>query len=193
MARNDLPKLISALEKAAASVAYEGPRQACELIVADLQEQGPSWSGRFSNSWAIDAPDGLPGSAKGTGGEGDAKPLRSPKVSFSVIAKKLQNKTETVFVIGNFSKWASQAIDEQVDVFFRPFYPPKTRLGKERVARAENSGGPRKGKTLRGDLPSGNGGSSRTAELYWFQKYNDGGKRDQVINSTLSKALRGIK
>ena len=193
MARNDLPKLISALEKAAASVAYEGPRQACELIVADLQEQGPSWSGRFSNSWAIDAPDGLPGSAKGAGGEGDAKSLKSPGVSFSVVAQRLKNKTETVFVVGNFSEWASEAVDEQVDIFFRPFYPPRTSLGKERVAKAENNGGSREGRTLRGNLPPGSGGSSRTAELYWFQKYNDGGKRDQVINSTLSKALRGIK
>ena len=193
MARNDLPKLISALEKAAASVAYEGPRQACQSIVADLQQQGPSWSGRFSNSWAIDTPDGLPGSIKGTGAEGDAKSLKAPGVSLSVVAKKLRNRTETVFVIGNFSKWASQAVDEQVDLFFRPFYPPRTNLGKERVAKAENNGGPREGRTLRGNLPPGSDGSSRTAELYWFQKYNDGGKRDQVINSTLSKALRGIK
>ena len=193
MARNDLPKLISALEKVAVSVAYEGPRQACHLIVADLQQQGPSWSGRFSNSWAIDAPAGLSGSVKGAGGEGDAKPLKALGVNFLATAKKLQNRTETAFVIGNFSEWASQAIDEQADLFFRPFYPPRTRLGKERVARAENNGGPRKGRTLRGNLPSGSGGSSRTAELYWFQKYNDGGKRDQVINSTLSKALRGIK
>ena len=193
MARNDLSKLVSALEKVTASVAYEGPRQASELIVADLQQEGPSWSGRFSNSWAIDAPAGLPGSVKGSGGIGDAKSIKSSGAGLLSVAKKFKDKKESVFVIGNFSQWASQAIDEQVDLFFRPFSPPKTRLGKQRVSEAKNNGGPRKGQTLRGSLPPGSGGSSRTADLYWFQKYNNGGKRDQVINSTLSKLFREIK
>ena len=193
MARNDLPKLIAALERASVAVAYEGPKQACKQIIDDLQQEGPSWSGKFSNSWLIEAPTGLPGSIKGSGAEGDAQSIKLAKQQNSVIAKQLQGRQETVFVIGNFSEWAGQAVDETLDVFFRPFFPPKTKLGKERVSRPENNGGSRSGKTIRGKLPPGDNGSSRTAELFWFQKYNNAGKRDQVIASTLSKALRGIK
>lgn len=193
MARNDLPKLIEALEKAAVAVGYEAPRQAAKKIVDDLQDAGPSWSGRFSNSWVVDISGGLPGSVKGTGAEGDARSLKLPAVAFASIKNKVNVTDQIVFTVGNFSEYASQAIDETPDLFFRPFFPPKTALGRQRVQQSDNNGGPRGGRTMRGALPPGDGGSSRTADLDWFKTYNNAGKRDKVINTFLSKALRSIR
>ena len=77
MPRNDLPKLIAALEKVAVAVGHEGPRQACEQIISNLQQEGPSWVSRFSNSWLIQAPSGLPGSIKGDGRRESQDQLKS--------------------------------------------------------------------------------------------------------------------
>jgi len=188
MARNDLPKLIAALEKVAVAVGHEGPRQACEQIISNLQQEGPSWSGRFSNSWLIQAPSGLPGSIKGDGQKGEPRSIKKPAPAAQGLAQKVTSLGQTVFVINNFSDWSSQAVDKDApDGFFRPTEKPETALGQKKWEVL----GPRE--KLRGQLRAGKDGASRTAKLFWFQSYNDGGKRDEVIASTLSKALRRIR
>ena len=189
MARNDLPKLITALEKAAVAVGHEGPRQACEQIISDLQQEGPSWSGQFSNSWLIQAPSGLPGSIKGDGQKGEPRSIKKPAPASQGLAQKVTSSGQTVFVINNFSNWSSQAVDDEEDTFSRPSLEPETELGRKKL----KNGGPRPVPSLRGRLGPGENGASRTAKLFWFQSYNDGGKRDEVIASTLSKVLRRIK
>ena len=129
MARNDLPKLIEAKKELA--VSHEGPRQACEQIIDDLQQEGPSWSGRFSNSWLIQAPSGLPGSVKGNGQKGEPKSIKKPVQAFQGLAQKITGLNQTTFVINNFSDWSSQAIDDEQDLFTRPTEEPETALGRK--------------------------------------------------------------
>ena len=189
MARNDLPKLIAALEKVAVSVGYEGPRQACQEIIEDLQQEGPSWSGKFSNSWLLEAPSGFPGSVKGDGGSGEPRSIKKPTPALNPLKQKIASLNQTVFIINNFSDWSSQAIDDEEDSFLRPTPEPETELGRKKL----ENGGPRLVPALRGRLGPGEDGASRTANLFWFKTYNNGGKRDNVIASTLAKALRGIR
>ena len=109
--------------------------------------------------------------------------------TFQGLAQKITGLNQTTFVINNFSDWSSQAIDDEQDLFTRPTEEPETALGRKK----QDFGGPRGGRGLRGRLGPGADSSSRTADLFWFQKYNNGGKRDKVITSTLSNVLKGIK
>jgi hypothetical protein len=67
MARNQLPKALEELDRVFATTLFNGPKRAAERVVRELQQAGPSWTGKFSNSWQIETPtattkgDGQPG------------------------------------------------------------------------------------------------------------------------------------
>ena len=69
--------LLDELDRIAATTIYNGPKRAAERIVAELQQAGPSWTGKFSNSWQIQTPTRL---VKGTGQPGEPKPLSTPSL-----------------------------------------------------------------------------------------------------------------
>jgi hypothetical protein len=56
MARNQLPKALEELDRVFATTLFNGPKAAAERVVRDLQQAGPSWTGKFSNSWQIETP-----------------------------------------------------------------------------------------------------------------------------------------
>ena len=42
------------LDSFLSGVAVQGPRNAAQKVVSDLQKDGPIWSGQYSNSWQIE-------------------------------------------------------------------------------------------------------------------------------------------
>ena len=58
MAVNQLPELLQDLRQLQADLGFNGPSKASEEIVRDLQGLSPAWTGRFRNSWFIQASDG---------------------------------------------------------------------------------------------------------------------------------------
>ena len=51
-------KLFRQIDQDIASLALLGTINAAERTVRELQQEGPSWTGRFSNSWEINGPQG---------------------------------------------------------------------------------------------------------------------------------------
>jgi hypothetical protein len=187
MARNDFMKLLNNLDMAAASLILTGPTVASEKIVADLQERGPAWTGRFSNSWQIDGPQGQ--TAKGNGQEGQAQAVKLPGLLFTgpqaarVLLRQFAAKDKVVFRISNFSEYADEARD------LVPFNPekPMTDNLKPIVKTGKRSPGGR-----RGDL-QGSGKNRITAPLDWYSTYVGGGFIDKVIQVSMDGIMRGLK
>lgn len=187
MARNDFMKLLNNLDMAAASLTLSGPTVAAEKIVADLQERGPGWTGKFSNSWQIEGPQGQ--LAKGDGQPGQARPVKLPGLLFTgpqaarVILRTIGAKDKVVFRISNFSPYADEARD------LVPYNPekPATDNIKPIVERGKRAPGAR-----RGDL-QGSGGNRITAPLDWYSGYVGGGFMDKVIQVTMDGIMRNLK
>lgn len=195
MAQNGVWNLLKELDRVAATTVFNGPRAAAERTVRELQQEGPSWTGRFSNSWQIEGPSGL-GSSKGDGQPGEPRSIYAPLVSGQQVTKSLLTKDKLVFTISNFADHAATAIDAAEHS--KDYYPegwkispegPETNQGKSNFDPV-NSG--RKDSTVRGDIGGGNPNSmsSRTAPLDWFATFADGGRLDKAIRIEMDEALR---
>jgi hypothetical protein len=200
MTKNGVWNLLKELDRVAATTVFNGPRAAAERTVRELQKKGPSWTGRFSNSWQIEGPSGV-GSSKGDGQPGDPRPIYSPLVSGQQVTKSLLTKDKLIFTISNFSDHALKAIDavEQANVLYPRGWDinpdgPSTQLGKskfepELTGREGNS-------SYRGAIGGGdpNSFSSRTAPLHWFSTFVEGGALDKAVqrglDSMLNKAFK---
>jgi hypothetical protein len=183
------------------SLPFLGPVLAAERIVAELQAEGPSWTGRFSNSWQITGPQGQ--QVKGDGKPGDPRPVKFKEGPFTgpqAAATFLRTKLTTdkvVFTISNFADHAAKAIDAvEQDNFLYPrgwvISPdgPSTQLGKAKfdpVAQGRKGGGSYRGDTGGGDPDSS---SSRTAPLDWFATFAEGGRLDKAVRISVDEALR---
>lgn len=186
MARNDFMRLLNNLDKTAASLILTGPTIAAEKIVADLQKRGPGWTGRFSNSWQIDGPQGQ--IAKGDGQEGQARPVKLPGLLFTgpqaarVLLRTIGAKDKVIFRVSNFAPYADQARD------LAPYDPekPLTDNIKPIVKRGTRAPGGR-----RGEL-QGSGGNRITAPLDWYSTYVGGGFMDKVIEVTMNGIKRDL-
>ena len=55
MAKNTTKKLINELERVFGVLIYESPVKAAERVVTELQQEGPIWTGKYANSWQIEA------------------------------------------------------------------------------------------------------------------------------------------
>lgn len=196
---NDLSKFLIDTDRFAASATLIGPIKAAERIVDELQAEGPSWTGKFSNSWEIAGPQGQ--SLKGDGQPGDPRPLRFSEGPFTgpqaaaTLARTTVLKDKTVFTISNFADHAAEAIDAVPHD--KTYYPegwrispegPQTQQGKQNFD-LEPSG--RKDTSVRGDIGGGEAGSlsSRTAPLDWFATFAQGGRLDKAIRIEMDAAL----
>jgi hypothetical protein len=175
------------LDRITATTIYNGPKQAAERVVREMQQDGPSWTGRFSNSWQIQTPTRL---TKGTGAPGEPIPLSTPSLRGREVSTSFGSKNSVVFTISNFSPHALEAIDAvQHD---RKYYAnrktaqPTTQLGKSKW----KPDGPRSEVSYRGQTGGGNEGSnsSRTAPLDWFARYASA-KLDRAIKIEMDSAI----
>jgi len=184
------------------SLPFLGPVLAAERIVAELQAEGPSWTGRFSNSWQITGPQGQ--QVKGDGKPGDPRPVKFKEGPFTgpqAAATFLRTKVTTdkvVFTISNFADHAAEAIDAVEHD--KAYYPrgwvispegPKTSQGQANFDPVDEG---RKDSSTRGDTGGGdpNSSSSRTAPLDWFATFAEGGRLDKAIKIEMDEALKRV-
>ena len=107
--RNDFFKIIGELDMVFASTAVNGPLASARRIVSELQEEGPSWTGEFSNSWKVETLDGR--SYSGDGQPGEPRPVKIPLLTGRQATKSVANKDKVVYTISNFSRHALEAHD----------------------------------------------------------------------------------
>jgi len=176
--KNDFWKLAKQLDMVAASTVTMGPLRAAHRTIRELQQEGPSWTGKFSNSWQVSTPDGR--SYKGTGKPGEPQQLNIPLLTGRQALRAGFAKDRAVFTISNFSPYAPQAIDLVEDAFIRPTPRPQTQLGRRKFR--EGAGG-REFPSYRGLIGTGDPDreSSATADLDWFATYVEGGKLDRAV------------
>lgn len=188
MARNDFMKLAKQLDMVAASVVGFGPIRAAHRTIRELQQEGPSWTGRFSNSWQIKAPDGR--FFKGSGAPGEPQPLRIPALTGRQVLKAGIAKDRIVYTVSNFSPWAGEATDFVNNRFYRPTPEPQTQLGRSKWEKSNQSRSSRPHR--RYDIYSGEygGDASRTADQDWFTTYVTGGKLDRAITFEMDNMFK---
>ena len=185
--KNRFFKLIEDLDMVFASSAVNGPLAAARRIVSELQQEGPSWTGSFSNSWKVETLDGR--SYGGNGERGEPQPVKIPLLTGRQATKAVANKNKVVYVISNLSPWAGEATDLRESNFYRPTERPQTQLG---LSKWEQSGQKRPvERHPRYDIfGDGNGSASRTAPKDWFTKYVTGGKLDRAVTVEMDNMLR---
>ena len=194
MAKNGLFKLLKELDRVAATTVFNGPKAAAERTVRELQQEGPSWSGKFSNSWQIESPLGGVGSSKGDGQAGEPRAIFTPTVTGPQVAKSVLTKDKVVFTISNFAEYTAEATDLVESAFIRPPGQPfpQTQLGRSKFR--EGDGG-REQPSYRGYLGGGNPDreSSATADLDWFASYVEGGKLDRAVRIEMDDLFKGLQ
>lgn len=189
--------LAQELDRVSGSLALLGPTIAAERIVRELQQAGPSWTGRFSNSWQIEGPQGQ--LAKGDGQPGEPRPVSFRATAFTgrqaaaVLFRTTVLKDKNIFKISNVSQYADVATDREPDVFWRPLGAPvpQTQLGMSKWEVQETT---RLRNTLRGQTGGGRpgGSASRTAPLDWLATYAAGGI-DRAIKIEMDAVLRSLR
>lgn len=188
MARNQLPKALQELDRVFATTIFNGPKSAAERVVRELQQAGPSWTGKFSNSWQIETPTNT---VKGDGQPGEPRPISTPSVTGRQVTASFLRQDKVVFRISNFSTYAAEATDEVQSTFIRPKDAPRpqTQLGLRKWEQEETT---RLRNTYRGQTSGGrpNGSASRTAPLDWLATYAAGGGLNRAVKLEMDAALR---
>lgn len=177
------------------SLALLGAVRAAERTVRELQQEGPSWTGQFSNSWQITGPQGQ--TVKGNGGQGEPRPLKFMEGPFTgpqavrTLFRTGVTTNKVVFTISNFSPWAGEATDLRESRFYRPTPEPQTQLG---LSKWEQSGQRRPSRSHpRYQIFGGDtGDASRTAPKDWFTKYVTGGRLDKSVTVEMDNMLRRL-
>ena len=182
------------LDRVTASALLIGPIAAAERIVREVQQAGPSWTGKFSNSWQIEGPQGQ--QIKGDGQPGEPRPVEfttapftGPQAAATLLRTKLL-KDKIVFKVSNFSAYAAEATDEVQSTFIRPKDAPipQTQLG---LSKWDEQNTTRLRNTYRGQTGGGrpNGSESRTAPLDWLATYASAGL-NRAVKIEMDAALR---
>ena len=112
-ARNDFNKLLKEIDRVAASTLYHGPIFTAGKIVNELQQAGPSWTGKFSNSWQITTPSSKVFKCQSPEGEGNPTKINLPSVTGREVLKSALLKDSVVFHIENISPVKLQAMDSK--------------------------------------------------------------------------------
>lgn len=172
------------------SSVYNGAKRSAERVVSDLQQEGPSWTGRFSNSWQIS--EGRT-RVSGNGQAGEPIPLQFPTAP-TAGSRQFTKNDVIVFSILNTSPYKDLAMDKIEGVFERPKDAPvpQTQLGLSKWDPV-NQG--RRPNSKRGQTGGGstNSSSSRTAILDWYTNYVDSGRIQRVIQTELSTAVQRLR
>lgn len=197
MAKNQLTKLIENLDRAGSSILISGPSRAAKRTIKELQQEGPSWTGQFSNSYQIETPDGRV--YKGDGQPGEPRPIKLPiglLTGRQNVRGSAPLKDRAVTTISNFSDYAAEATDVVESAFYRPTERPTTALGRRKFREGDGGrprtevGGEVEGGLTSMQLPSYRGligggpddrESSATADLDWFASYVEGGGLDRAV------------
>ena len=190
MAKNDFMKLAKDLDMVFASAVSFGPIRGAHRAIKELQQEGPSWTGRFSNSWQIRTPDGR--FFKGSGQPGEPQPLPIPALTGRQAIRTGFAKDRVVFTISNFSPWAGEATDKVKSTFERPTLKPQTSLGMKKW---EESGLKRPDKAhKRGNIYSvpEPGDASRTADQDWFTTYVTSGKVNKAVTFEMDNMFKSL-
>jgi hypothetical protein len=173
---NELDRLGQNLDRLAVAAFSRGPARATEEIVVDLQEAGPVWSGKFSNSWQIETTDGR--RTAGDGGPGVPRRVPAPLLSGRGFAFD-----DVKYTISNFASYADEARDLAEGIFIDPGTTPL----KEYDRGTRVSG-------YRGDLIGDDEGPNRsTAPLDWYTTYARGGAIDRRIRIEMDEELGRIR
>lgn len=180
MARNGIGNLLKELDRVAATTVYNGPKRCAEKVVRDLQERGPAWTGKFSNSWQIEAPDKT---VRGSGAAGNPESLYTPPLTGRQVVQSILTTDKIVFRVSNFSSYADQATD------LAPFIPEEL---EDTTPLKPVEYGKRPAGGRRGEL-SGSGSNRRTAPLDWFTTYVRGGNLDRAVEITMDAAMRTLR
>ena len=147
-----------------------------EIIVEALQDAGPQWSGKFSNSWVMKT---RTQTVAGTMSVGLPNRIKAPKPR----GRDILRGNEWVIRIENMAPYAAIAMDLEEGKFSRKWYPN----GPVNKAKWDTSGGGRRmGPTIppmrRGVTNYLEGVSaSRTAPLDWFTTFKKGGKVNKIM------------
>ena len=199
MARSQLPRLLREFERAASSLIVSGPTRAAKRTIRELQQEGPSWTGRFSNSYQIETPDGRV--YKGDGQPGEPRPINLPAGLLSGpqnLRASLPIKDRAVTTISNFSEYAAEATDVAQSTFFRPTEKPTTALGQRKLRRGDGGRPRTEGEGTSMQLPSYRGvigggpeerESSATADIDWLADYVRGGRLDRSVRLAMDDLL----
>ena len=159
------------IDKVIGSIILNNVARATEEIVLDLQDEGPTWTGEFGNSWRIRTEKSF---SKFDGGTGKPRPVKAPWISMSEVRGALE-KGNFAYTIQNNSPTAKYAMDLVEGRFRRPFNAQKPIPTAK--WRSSTGGGSRAGVMKRGVTNAfGKGSASSTAELDWFTTYKGGGK-----------------
>ena len=188
---NQLWDALKEVDRVAASVAYHGPAFASARIIRDLQQVGPAWTGKFSNSWQIETPTGKQFKSRNFQQPGPPSGVLFPTTTGREVIKGIFSLNSVVFEINNTSMYKSTAFDFTKDMFLPPTPEPYfIKDGTFPSSKWEFGTGSRLRPTLRGSINSGAGGRpSRTAKLNWFRKYVRAGELDRAIRIEMDKAL----
>jgi hypothetical protein len=176
------------LDRIVGTTIANGQRAAAERVVRELQKDGPSWSGEFSNSWEIRTASRT---VQGTGSAGEPQPIRAPSVT-GQEATAGQILRDPILTISNFSPHALEAIDaieHDKEYYARRLTPtPQTSLGLSKWTTTPEG---RANSSVRGQIGGGdpNSSSSRTAPLDWFATYASA-KLDRAVRIEMDSALR---
>lgn len=191
MAKNQLTKLIENLDRVGSSIVLSGPSRAAKRTIKELQQEGPSWTGQFSNSYQIETPDGR--MYKGDGQPGEPRPIKLPiglLTGRQNVRGSAPLKDRAVTTISNFHEYAAVATDVEEGLYYRPTERPTTALGRRKFRegdggrpRTEGEGTSMQLKSFRGLIGGGpdNRESSATADLDWFASYVEGGALDRAV------------
>jgi len=198
--KNEFPDLKKEVNRYTATVLNKGVLPGVEEVVKELQHLGPSWTGRYSNSWQI-----IVGKEKSTGTKrpGNPQPVKAPKMNVRSIREGRISRDEINIEIRNLAESKEYAEDKKQGRFRRGKVKgrggvkvignePRTAKGKSKF---EETGGGRGGFTMRGEIGGGDIKyvSSRTAELDWLPKYLRGGSLQQTIKLELNNSIKKAK
>ena len=192
---------IENIDKTIAAFFLSSAQGSAMQIVKDLQDEGPSWTGKFSNSWQIETR--TPGLEwRGTMEAGErVSPFDDgsggPKVTMR-DARDVLEKGRVAFRVSNVSpvnnsgqQYAEFATDRKEGEFSGKWAgsEPQTQKGR---ANWESANTKRKIPDMRGNIGSGTeeGFSSRTAEEDWFDRYIKEEMTD-TIRKTVRLRLKG--
>jgi hypothetical protein len=180
VARNELGRLLQNIDRFATAGFSRAPAAAAEKVVSDLQELGPAWTGRFSNSWQINSESRV---VSGNGQAGRPQKVSAPLLSGrELLFKPVVKYTISNFAAGPEGPYALIAMDLEEGTFINPGTPPL-----KPAERGTRTGG------IRGRLSiNANGPNKRTAPLDWYTTYARGGQIDKAVRVSFDQALRGI-